>query len=39
MDSTSPHVDFMKGYELRREVLQYIFIEFGIPMKLVKLIK
>jgi hypothetical protein len=33
-------IDFMKPYDLgRREVLYNILIEFGIPMKLVRLIK
>jgi hypothetical protein len=33
-------VDFMKVYDsVRREVLYNIFIEFGIPLKLVRLIK
>jgi hypothetical protein len=33
-------VDFKKSYEsVRREVLYYILIEFGVPMKLVRLIK
>jgi hypothetical protein len=33
-------VDFKKAYDSeRREVLYYIFIEFGVPMKLVRLIK
>ena len=33
-------IDFNKAYEsVRREVLYNIFMEFGIPMKLVRLIK
>jgi len=33
-------IDFKKAYDsVRREVLYNIFIEFGIPMKLVRLIK
>jgi hypothetical protein len=33
-------VDFMRAYDsMRREVLYYTFIEFGVPMKLVRLIK
>jgi len=33
-------IDFKKAYDsVRREVLYSIFIEFGIPMKLVRLIK
>ena len=33
-------IDFKKAYDsVRREVLYYILIEFGIPMKLVRLIK
>ena len=33
-------VDFKKAYDLaRREILYNIFIEFGIPMKLVRIIK
>jgi len=33
-------IDFMKAYDpVRREVLYNIVIEFGIPMKLVRLIK
>jgi hypothetical protein len=33
-------IDFKKDYNsVRREVLHNIFIEFGIPMKLVRLIK
>jgi hypothetical protein len=33
-------IDFKKAYEaVRREVLYNILIEFGIPMKLVRLVK
>jgi hypothetical protein len=33
-------IDFEKGYDLvRREVLYNILIEFGVPLKLVRLIK
>ena len=33
-------IDFKKAYDsVRKEVLYYIFIEFGIPMKLVRLVK
>jgi hypothetical protein len=33
-------MDFKKVYySVRREALYYIFIEFGIPMKLIRLIK
>jgi hypothetical protein len=33
-------IDFKKAYDsVRREALYYIFIEFGIPTKLVRLIK
>jgi len=33
-------IDFKKGYySVRREVLYSIFVEFGIPMKLVRLMK
>jgi hypothetical protein len=35
-----PFTDFKKAYDsVRREVLYYILVEFGIPMKLVRLIK
>jgi hypothetical protein len=33
-------IDFKKAYDsVRREILYNIFIEFGVPMKLVRLIK
>jgi hypothetical protein len=33
-------IDFKKAYDsVRREVLYNIFIEFGVPMKLVRLVK
>jgi hypothetical protein len=33
-------IDFRKAYEsVRREVLYSVLIEFGVPMKLVRLIK
>ena len=36
----TPYADFKKAYDsFKREVLYNIFIEFGIPMKLVRLIK
>jgi hypothetical protein len=35
-----PFVDFRTAYDsIRREVLYNILIEFGVPMKLVRLIK
>jgi hypothetical protein len=35
-----PFIDFKKAYDsVRREVLYIILIEFGVPMKLVRLIK
>jgi hypothetical protein len=39
-DSTSAIVDFKKAYDLARREVQYnIPIEFGVPMKLVRLIR
>jgi hypothetical protein len=39
-DSTSAFIDFKKAHDsVRREVLYNILIEFGVPMKPVRLIK